>query len=58
MAVDYAAVAAGMNQAIPFNSHVGLETATAAVNHGVVKLPSSPGARSRRRRALARTATR
>ena len=39
MAVDYAAVAAGMNQAIPFNAHVGLETATVAADHGVVKLP-------------------
>jgi len=39
MAIDYAAVAAGMSQAIPFNGHVGLETVTVARNHGVVKLP-------------------
>ncbi len=42
MAIDYAAVAAGMNQAIPFNVHVGLETVTVAPDHGVVKLPDEP----------------
>ena len=42
MAIDYAAVAAGLNQAIPFNVHVGLETVTVAPDHGVVKLPDSP----------------
>jgi acyl-coenzyme A thioesterase PaaI-like protein len=41
MAVDYAAVAAGMNQAIPFNGYVGLETVTVAPDHGVVKLPDA-----------------
>jgi acyl-coenzyme A thioesterase PaaI-like protein len=39
MAIDYEAVAAGMNQAIPFNVHVGLETVTVAPDHGVVTLP-------------------
>jgi acyl-coenzyme A thioesterase PaaI-like protein len=42
MAVDYAAVAAGMNQAVPFNGYLGLETVTVAPDHGVVKLPDSP----------------
>jgi acyl-coenzyme A thioesterase PaaI-like protein len=42
MAIDYAAVAAGLNQAIPFNVHVGLETVTVAPDHGIVKLPDSP----------------
>ncbi|MHB8240979.1 MAG: DUF4442 domain-containing protein [Solirubrobacteraceae bacterium] len=42
MAIDYAAIAAGMNQAIPFNVHVGLETVTVAQDHGVVKLPDEP----------------
>lgn len=42
MPIDYAAVAAGMNQAIPFNMHVGLETVTVAPDHGVVKLPDEP----------------
>jgi acyl-coenzyme A thioesterase PaaI-like protein len=42
MDVDYAAVAAGMNQAIPFNVHLGIETVTVAPDHGVVKLPSEP----------------
>jgi acyl-coenzyme A thioesterase PaaI-like protein len=41
MAIDYAAVAAGLNQAIPFNVHVGLETVTVALDHGVVRLPDS-----------------
>ncbi len=41
MAVDYAAVAAGLSQAIPFNVHLGLETVTVAPDHGVVKLPSA-----------------
>jgi acyl-coenzyme A thioesterase PaaI-like protein len=41
MAVDYAAIAAGMNQAVPFNGYVGLETVTVAPDHGVVKLPDA-----------------
>jgi acyl-coenzyme A thioesterase PaaI-like protein len=38
-AIDYAAVAAGLNQAIPFNSHVGLETTEVRADGGVVRLP-------------------
>lgn len=38
-AVDYAAVAAGLSQAIPFNVHLGLETIEVAEDHGVVRLP-------------------
>jgi acyl-coenzyme A thioesterase PaaI-like protein len=38
-AVDYAAVAAGLSQAIPFNVRLGLETITVAEDHGVVRLP-------------------
>ena len=41
MSVDYAAIAAGMNQAIPFNAFLGLETVTVAADHGVVVLPES-----------------
>lgn len=39
--IDYAAVAAGLSQAIPFNVHLGLETVTVAPDHGVVRLPSA-----------------
>jgi acyl-coenzyme A thioesterase PaaI-like protein len=39
MAIDYEAVAAGLNQAIPFNVHLDLETVTVAPDHGVVRLP-------------------
>jgi acyl-coenzyme A thioesterase PaaI-like protein len=39
MAIDYDAVAAGLNQAIPFNVHVGLQTITVAPDRGVVRLP-------------------
>jgi acyl-coenzyme A thioesterase PaaI-like protein len=39
MSIDYAAVAAGLNQAIPFNAYIGLETVTVAPNYGVVRLP-------------------
>jgi acyl-coenzyme A thioesterase PaaI-like protein len=41
MAVDYAAIAAGMNRAIPFNAFLNLETVTVAADHGVVVLPES-----------------
>jgi acyl-coenzyme A thioesterase PaaI-like protein len=37
--VDYAAVAAGLSQAIPFNVHLGLETTTVAPDSGAVRLP-------------------
>jgi acyl-coenzyme A thioesterase PaaI-like protein len=41
MAIDYAAIAAGMNEAVPFNKFIGLETVTIAADHGVVRLPES-----------------
>jgi len=41
MAIDYAAVAAGMNQAVPFNGYIGLDTVTVAPDAGVVALPDS-----------------
>jgi acyl-coenzyme A thioesterase PaaI-like protein len=37
--VDYAAVAAGLSQAIPFNLHIGLETVEVREDGGVVRLP-------------------
>jgi acyl-coenzyme A thioesterase PaaI-like protein len=40
-AIDYAAVATGLSQAIPFNVHLGLQTVTVAPDHGVVRLPSA-----------------
>jgi acyl-coenzyme A thioesterase PaaI-like protein len=40
MPVDYATIAAGLNQAIPFNRYLGLQTVTVAADHGVVTLPS------------------
>jgi acyl-coenzyme A thioesterase PaaI-like protein len=40
MPIDYSAVAAGLNQAIPFNRHLGLQTTTVAADHGIVTLPS------------------
>src|ERR1700684_3420829 len=40
MSVDYNAVAQGLNQAIPFNVHLGLQTITVAPDHGVVSLPA------------------
>ncbi len=39
MSIDYAAVAAGLTQAIPYNVHLGLKTVTVAPDHGVVTLP-------------------
>jgi acyl-coenzyme A thioesterase PaaI-like protein len=41
MAVDYAAVAAGMSQAVPYNNHLGIEIVTVAHDHGVARLPDS-----------------
>lgn len=40
--MDYEAMAAGLQQAIPFNTHVGLEVAELAPGRGVVSLPDSP----------------
>jgi acyl-coenzyme A thioesterase PaaI-like protein len=37
--VDYEAVAAGLNEAIPFNRHVGLVVEEVAPGRGVVTLP-------------------
>jgi acyl-coenzyme A thioesterase PaaI-like protein len=37
--VDYEAVAAGLNQAIPFNRHIGLVVESVAPGRGVVTLP-------------------
>lgn len=41
MAVDYAVIAAGINRAVPFNAHVGLETVRIAPEEGVVVLPDA-----------------
>jgi acyl-coenzyme A thioesterase PaaI-like protein len=40
--MDYEAVRAGMQQAIPFNNHLGLEVVEVADGRGVVRLPESP----------------
>jgi acyl-coenzyme A thioesterase PaaI-like protein len=37
--MDYDAIRAGMQQAIPFNEHLGLEIVEVADGRGVVKLP-------------------
>jgi acyl-coenzyme A thioesterase PaaI-like protein len=37
--MDYEAVRAGLEQAIPFNQHVGLEVVEVAAGKGVVRLP-------------------
>jgi acyl-coenzyme A thioesterase PaaI-like protein len=37
--LDYEAVAAGLNQAIPFNRHIGLVVDSVAPGRGVVTLP-------------------
>jgi acyl-coenzyme A thioesterase PaaI-like protein len=39
--LDYEAIAAGLNQAIPFNRHVGLEVVEVRPGRGVVTLPDS-----------------
>lgn len=40
--MDYAAVAAGLQQAIPFNVHLGLEVVEVGPGVGVVRLPERP----------------
>ena len=40
--MDYAAVAQGLQQAIPFNTHVGLEVVEVGDGLGVVRLPDDP----------------
>jgi acyl-coenzyme A thioesterase PaaI-like protein len=42
MAIDYDAVRAGMEQAIPFNKHLGLEILSVADGTGSVRLPDDP----------------
>ena len=39
--MDYEAVRAGLQQAIPFNNHVGLEVAEVGDGRGVVRLPDA-----------------
>ena len=39
--MDYEAIAAGLNQAIPFNRHLGLEVVEVGPGRGVVTLPDS-----------------
>ena len=39
--MDYEAVRAGLQQAIPFNNHIGLEVVEVADGRGVVRLPES-----------------
>jgi acyl-coenzyme A thioesterase PaaI-like protein len=41
MSVDYAALAAGLSQAIPYNVHLGLQTVTVEEGAGVVALPDA-----------------
>ena len=40
--MDYAALAGGMQQAIPFNAHLGLEVVEIGPGLGVVRLPENP----------------
>jgi acyl-coenzyme A thioesterase PaaI-like protein len=40
--MDYEAVRAGLQQAIPFNNHIGLEVLEVADGRGVVRLPAEP----------------
>jgi acyl-coenzyme A thioesterase PaaI-like protein len=39
--MDYEAVRAGLQEAIPFNKHIGLEVVEVADGRGVVRLPDS-----------------
>jgi len=40
--MDYAALAAAVGQAIPFNTHLGLEVVEVGPGRGVVRLPEAP----------------
>ena len=40
--MDYEAMAAGYQQAIPFNNHLGIEVTELAPGRGVVRLPDDP----------------
>lgn len=42
MAIDFDAVRAGLEQAIPFNKHLGLEVVSVADGTGSVRLPDDP----------------
>lgn len=44
--MDYEAVRAGLAQAIPFNSFIGLEVVEVGDGHGVVRLPDDEGLRN------------
>lgn len=43
---DLEALRAGIEQAIPFNGHLGLEIVEVAVGRGVARLPDEPGLRN------------
>jgi acyl-coenzyme A thioesterase PaaI-like protein len=42
MAIDFDAVRAGLEQAIPFNGHLGLEVVAVSEGSGSVRLPEEP----------------
>lgn len=42
MSIDFEAVRAGLEQAIPFNKHLGLEVVSVADGSGSVRLPDDP----------------
>ena len=42
MAIDFDAVRAGLEQAIPFNGHLGLEVIAVSETSGSVRLPEDP----------------
>ena len=42
MAIDFDAVRAGLEQAIPFNGHLGLEVIAVSEGSGSVRLPDDP----------------
>jgi acyl-coenzyme A thioesterase PaaI-like protein len=42
MSIDFEAVRAGLEQAIPFNQHLGLEVVAVADGSGSVRLPDDP----------------
>lgn len=42
MAIDFDAVRAGLEQAIPFNGHLGLEVVAVSEGSGSVRLPEDP----------------
>ena len=44
--MDFEPLRAGMEQAVPFNQHLGLEVAEVALGRGVVRLPDDPNLRN------------